>query len=266
MTLAGLLMSIGLATTGGQVLDGPSLVGAVQQERKGAAPAMLEHQRFRIELPVKWGKARKVPTFKSPATWRYDAASQTLEVAIGFGQISAENFDKFDAEGLSALPPLQTAFFSVNESKLAQNLNAVNSGGAYNDNIQSYTKGVMSSTYSVGLAAPLGAAGEIAGMPADFKPLMVYRAKIKSKDVREVVDNLRLVIEGEVTSFGPSGSVVCGKYNNGGGVEAHEITGSTVIRMNDTQCFVAAKLQSVSVNGKGGHYLRWGEPFASVAP
>ena len=264
MGVAALLMSVGLASVGGPVLDGPSLVGAVQQERKGATPAMLEHQRFRVELPVKWGKARKVPTFKSPATWRYDAASKTLEVAIGFGQISAENFDKFEAEGLAALPPLQTAFISVNEAKKAQNLNAVNSGGSNNDNIQSYTVGVMSSTYSVGLATPLGAAGEIAGMPTDFKPLMVYRAKIQSKDVREVVNNLKLVIEGEVTSFGPSGSVVCGKYS--GGVEAHEITGSTAIMMSDTQCFVAAKILSVSVNGKGGHYLRWGEPFPDAAP
>jgi len=264
MVVAALVMSVGLASTGGPVLDGPSLVGAVQQESRGAAPVLLENQRFRIELPVKWGKARKVPTFKSPATWRYDAASKTLEVAIGFGQISAENFDSFEAEGLSALPPLQTAFISVSESKRAQNLKAVNSGGGNNDDFNSYTEGVMSSTQSVGLAAALGASGEIAGMPSNFKPLMVYRAKIQSKGVRAVVNNLKLVIEGQVSSFGPSGSVVCGTYR--GGVEAHEITGSTAIKMNDKQCFVAARITSVSVNGKGGHYLRWGEPFSDLAP
>lgn len=264
MVVAALLMSVGLASAGEPILDGPTLVVAVQQERKGAAPVLLERQRFRIELPVKWGKARKVPTFKSPATWRYDAASKTLEVAIGFGQISAENFDRFEAEGLSALPPLQTAFISVNESKRSQNLSAVNSGGGNNDDFNSYTEGVMSSTTSVGLATPLGAAGEIAGMPSDFKPLMVYRAKIQSKDLRAVVNNLKLVIEGEVTSFGPSGSVVCGKYR--GGVEAHEITGSTAILMSDKQCFIAARISRVSVNGKGGHYLRWGEPFSELAP
>jgi len=143
-------------------------------------------------------------------------------------------------------------------------MNAINSGGSNNDNIQSYTVGVMSSTYSVGLATPLGAAEEIAGMPNGFKPLVVHRAKIQTEDVRGVVNNLQVGIRGGGPSFGPSGSVVCGKYN--GGVEAHEITGSTAIMMSDTQCFVAAKILSVSVNGKGGHYLRWGEPFPEMAP
>ena len=253
-----LMISAALASVDAPPLEGKALAAAIREQTETGAPAALEHQRFRIELPVAWGKARKVPTFKSPAVWRYDAPTHTLEIAIGFGQISPQNYDKFDAQGLATLPPLQTAFFAVNESKRLVNLAAVNSGGSNNDPIQSYTRGVKSQTFSYGLAIPLGEGGEIAGMPKDFKPLMVYRAKIDSQKVREVVDNLKLVIEGEVTSFGQAGSVVCGRFD--GGIEAHEINGSTAIFMTDRQCFVAATIQSVTITGKGGHYLQWGEP------
>jgi hypothetical protein len=257
MAFAALAFSVALASIDAPVLNGEALAAAAREQNRTGAPAALEHHRFRVELPVLWAKARKVPNFKSPAVWRYDARSSTLEVAIGFGQISPQNYDKFDAQGLAALPPLQTAFFAVNESKNNLHVAAVNSGGSNNDEIQSYTQGVRSQTSSYGLATPLGAGGEIAGMPKDFKPLMVYRAKIDGRKVREVVDNLKLVIEGEVTSFGPAGSVVCGQYD--GGVEAHEITGSTAILMRDRQCFVAATIHGVAVAGKGGYYLRWGE-------
>jgi hypothetical protein len=264
MLLAALMVSAGLASIDAPTLDGRALAAAVREQSQTGAAAALEGRRFRIELPVAWGKARKVPTFKSPAVWRYDASTRTLEIAIGFGQISPLNYDKFDAQGLAALPPLQTAFFAVNESTSPVHLAAVNSGGS-NDQIQSYTQGVSSTTLSYGLAVPLGEAGEIAGMPKAFKPLMIYRAKVDGRQIREVVGNLKLVIEGDVTSFGSAGSIVCGRFD--GGIEAGEISGTTAIMMADRQCFVAATIHSVTIAGKGGHYLQWGEPsVANIAP
>jgi hypothetical protein len=258
MLLAALAASAGLASIDAPTLDGKALAAIVREQNQTGAPAVLEGRRFRIELPVAWGKARKVPTFKSPAVWRYDAPTRTLEISIGLGQISPQNYDKFDAQGLAALPPLQTAFFAVNEANSPVHVAAVNSGGSNNDEIQSYTRGVSSTTLSYGLAVPLGQGGEIAGMPKEFKPLMVYRAKVDGRKVREVVNNLKLVIEGDVTSFGAAGSVVCGRFD--GGIVAGEISGSTAILMADRQCFVAATIHSVTITGKGGHYLQWGEP------
>jgi len=264
MLFAALMVSAGLASIDAPTLDGNALAVAIREQNQTGAAAVLEGRRFRIELPVAWGKARKVPTFKSPAVWRYDAGARTLEIAIGFGQISPLNYDKFDAQGLAALPPLQTAFFAVNESKSPVHVAAVNSGGSNNDQIRSYTLGVRSSTLSYGLAIPLGEGGEIAGMPKDFKPLMVYRARVDARQIREVASNLKLVIEGDVTSFGSAGSVVCGRFD--GGVEAAEISGTTAILMADRQCFVAATIHSVTIAGKGGHYLQWGEPLPDAAP
>ncbi len=240
-------------------LDTDGLKTAIQNASAASADngAALNGRRFKVTVPVRYGDTQNLKTYKSPARWRYDYKNAELEITIGLGEISAANYDQFDAQGLDKLPALQTTYFDVEERKVATSFESKEPNKELTSEI-----GIRSLGASYGLATPYPRAGAV-GFPPGFEPLMIARVKVDGSNVTRTVTGMTMVIEGQVTPLAEGGTVFCGKYN--GNLLALNITGDKRKYLQDKQCFVTAKIDRVSIYaGKNSLFKnpllrRWGE-------
>jgi hypothetical protein len=207
--LSALAFSLFLATGATETLDTDGLKIAIQNARapSGDHGAALNGRRFRIIVPVRYGDRQNLKTYKSPARWRYDVRSGELEITIGLGEISADNYDQFGAQGLDKLPALQTTYFNVEERKVATTFETKEANKEVRADV-----GIRSLGASYGIATPYPRAGEV-GFPSGFEPLMIARFKVESANINRTVDGMTMVVEGEVTPLAEGGTVFCGQYN-----------------------------------------------------
>ena len=254
-----LVFSLFLASGSTETLDTDGLKAAIQNARAPSADhgAALNGRRFKVTVPVRYGDRQNLKTYKSPARWRYDYKNNELEITIGLGEISAANYDQFDAQGLGKLPALQTTYFDVEERKVATSFESKEA----NQDVAAEV-GIRSLGASYGIATPYPHAGAV-GFPAGFEPLMIARVKVEGANVNRTVDGMTMVVEGEVTSLADGGTVLCGQFN--GNLLALNITGDKRKYLQDKQCFVTAKIDRVSIYaGKNSLFKnpllrRWGE-------
>ncbi|KQZ03264.1 hypothetical protein ASD21_20905 [Caulobacter sp. Root1455] len=266
MIVSILAVSLLLAGAAPQVLDNAGLTTAIQEAREtpddhGQA---LAGRRFKIILPVVYGDRQNLKTYKSPARWRYDRKKRELEVTVGLGQISSQNYDQFDEQGLSVLPDLQTTYFHVEERKVQTNFEKrVVPGGAGMGAVGVASEaGIRSLGVSYGLATPYPQT-DAAGLPSGFKPLMISRVNMDPIGVRQAVDGMVVVVEGEVVPLANGGPLICGKFR--GLLSAENVTGDKLNFLSDNQCFVTSNIDRVSVyagrtsGGKSELLKRWGK-------
>lgn len=263
MTLSALALSFLLAgaAPAAQVatLDGDGLTAAIRVATEAPANRgeSLAGRRFRIALPVVYGDKQNLKTYKSPARWRYDQKKRELEITVGLGEISSLNYDQFDAQGLSKLPALQTTYFHVEERKVPSTFQK--KGDSFRDVV--VESGDRSLGISYGLATPYPEAGEV-GLPSGFKPLMISRVNMDPVGVRQAVDGMIMVVEGEITSLADDGPLICGSFR--GMLQAENITGDKLNFLSDKQCFVTANIDRVSIyagknsGAKNSLLKRWG--------
>ena len=257
--LSALAFSLFLANGSLETLDTDGLKAAIQNARVASADrgAALNGRRFRITVPVRYGDRQNLKTYKSPARWRYDFKKGELEITIGLGEISAQNYDQFDAQGLNKLPALQTTYFDVEERKVATSFETKEANQEVSADV-----GIRSLGASYGLATPYPAAGAV-GFPKGFEPLMIARVPVAGGNLNRTVDGMTMVVEGEVTPLADGGTVFCGQFN--GNLLALNITGDKRKYLQDKQCFVTAKIDKVSIYaGKNSLFknpllARWGE-------
>lgn len=257
--LSALALSMFLASGAAETLDSDQLKTAIQTASASPSDrgAALNGRRFRVSMPVRYGDRQNLKTYKAPARWRYDYKNSELEITIGLGEISASNYDQFDAQGLGKLPALQTTYFDVEERKIPTSFESKEANREVTTEI-----GIRSLGASYGIATPYPRAGEV-GFPKDFEPLMIARVKVEGANVNRTVDGMTMVVEGEVTPLADGGTVFCGKYN--GNLLALNITGDKRKYLQDKQCFVTAKIDRVSIYaGKNSLFKnpllrRWGE-------
>ncbi|MDB5457920.1 MAG: hypothetical protein JWP92_3505 [Caulobacter sp.] len=248
MAISAQILALALAASP-EVLDAGDL-GQIIEQRATEPAAALAGRRFRISIPVVDGDRRNLRTYQSPARWRYDFASQSLDITIGLGQITAQNYDGYGPQGLGRLPPLQTAFFSTRERRAPITLRRLTPGGGDITNI-----GVSSVAVSHGLAVPFDGAG-VSGFPPGFQPLMTYRAKLPRRALKAAVDGLQLVLEGELTSLADNPPLLCGSFR--GGLQAKAVTGDTQILLRDRQCFLTARVVRATLTRGSGHaFMTW---------
>jgi hypothetical protein len=259
MILSALAMSLLLAGSTPEVLDANGMKAAIQTARESTdlTGQALNGRRFKIVMPVRQGDRQNLRTYKSPARWRYDRGNRELEITIGLGEISPQNYDKFDAQGLAKLPALQTTYFAVEERKVQT---AFVSRAVTHRELVSEA-GIRSLGVSYGLATPYPADGE-AGLPSGFKPLMISRMKMDPANVNKAVEGMTMVVEGQVTSLADDGPLICGGFR--GMLLAANITGDKLKFLTDKQCFVTARIDRVSLYGgkatAGSALLkRWGQ-------
>jgi hypothetical protein len=266
MPVSALALSLLLAGAAPQALGNDGLTTAIREAREtpdnhGQA---LSGRRFKLVLPVVYGDRQNLKTYKSPARWRYDRKKQELEVTVGLGQISAQNYDQFDAQGLAQLPDLQTTYFHVEERKIQTTFEkrVTPEGGGMNTVGVASEAGMRSLGVSYGLATPYPEAGA-AGLPAGFKPLMISRVNMDPIGAKQAVDGMVVVVEGEIVTLANGGPLICGQFK--GALQAENITGDKLNFLSDNQCFVTANIDRVSVYGgktSGGNtplIKRWGE-------
>jgi hypothetical protein len=249
-----LAFSLLLAGATPQALDNEGLATAIDvvrttPESHGEA---LAGRRFRITLPVIYGDAQNLRTYKSPARWRYDRRKRELEISVGLGQISAQNYDQFDEQGLSKVPDLQTTYFHVEERKVPSTFT---SRGAMPGDIL-IEAGSRSAGVSYGLATPYPRAGEV-GLPSGFKPLMISRINMDPTRVKQAVNGMIMVIEGDITTLADGGPLICGEFR--GLLLAKNITGDNKNFLSDKQCFVTANIDRVSIYA--GQNSGWKNPL-----
>ncbi|WP_156400402.1 hypothetical protein [Caulobacter sp. Root655] len=254
MSLSALAMSLLLAGATPQTLDNDGLTTAISAA--GTTPdnhgEALAGRRFRITLPVIYGDAQNLRTYKSPARWRYDRRKQELEISVGLGQISAQNYDQFDEQGLSKVPDLQTTYFHVEERKVPSTFT---SRGAIPTDIL-VEAGSRSAGVSYGLATPYPRSGEV-GLPSGFKPLMISRIHMDPVGVKQAVSGMIMVIEGDITTLTDGGPLICGRFR--GMLLAKNITGDNKNLLSDKQCFVTANIDRVSIYA--GQTSGWKNPL-----
>lgn len=257
--LSALAFSLFLASGSMETLDTDGLKTAIQDVRasSGDRGVTLNGRRFRVTVPVRYGDRQNLKTYKSPARWRYDVSNGQLEITIGLGEISAQNYDQFDAQGLGKLPALQTTYFDVEERKIPTSFETKEANKDFKADI-----GIRSLGASYGIATPYPRAGAV-GFPAGFEPLMIAHVKVEGANVNRTVDGMTMVVEGVVTPLAEGGTVFCGQYN--GNLLALNITGDKRKYLQDRQCFVTAKIDRVSIYaGKNSLFKnpllrRWGE-------
>jgi hypothetical protein len=257
--LSALAFSLFLASGAPEVLDTDGLKAAIQNAKASTTDhgAALNGRRFRISMPVRYGDRQNLKTYKAPARWRYDYTNSELEITIGLGEISAANYDQFDAQGLDKLPALQTTYFDVEERKIPTSFESKEANKEFTTEI-----GIRSLGASYGIATPYPRAGAV-GFPKDFEPLMIARVKVEGANVNRTVDGMTMVVEGQVTPLAEGGTVFCGKYN--GNLLALNVTGDKRKYLQDNQCFVTARIDRVSIYaGKNSLFKnpllrRWGE-------
>lgn len=249
----GALLALALAASANaDTLSANDLNQAIDKAHQGAPPA-LNGQRFHLSLPVLNERSRSLRSFQSPAHWRYKPGDQTLEILIGLGQISAQNYDQYAAQGLAALPPLQTLYFMTDERHRPLMFTTQEE-----DLTTKQDLGEGRNAVSYGLAVPYGEGGTPSGLPKGFLPLMVYRTKVEARFVNPVVDGMTLEVEGEITTLGDKPNVLCGDF--AGGVTMSDVTGKTPVWIKDKQCFVTARINSAIIQNRAGETLaRWGD-------
>lgn len=254
-----LVLSLFLASGSSEMLDTEGLKSAIQSARSPSVDrgAALNGRRFRVTVPVRYGDRQNLKTYKAPARWRYDFKTSELEITIGLGEISAANYDQFDAQGLDKLPALQTTYFDVEERKVTTAFETKEANKDVKADI-----GIRSLGASYGIATPYPRAGEV-GFPTGFEPLMIARVKVEGANLNRTVDGMTMVVEGEVTPLAAGGPVFCGQFN--GNLLALNITGDKRKYLQDKQCFVTARIDRVSLYaGKNSLFKnpllrRWGE-------
>ena len=226
------------------VLDSGDMRGAMKASKTQPAASSLTGRRFRVAIPFVDGARRDLKTFQSPA--RYDYRNGELQVTVGLGQLTADNYDQFQRQGLQALPPLQTVFFDSTQLKDEAYFRDYNGRG---NNVGEI--GVRNITTTYGLAVPY--ANDQSALPPKFEPLMVYKAHMNSQAYRGMVDGMTLVLEGEVTSP----ATFCGDYN--GELTAKDAAQSTRYRVASHQCFVTARINKATIqSGVGAVLASWG--------
>ena len=247
----------------GPILDRADLRHAMEAARSAPAAAPPAGQRFRFTLPFVDGEKRNMRTFQSPARWTYDFTHQTLELSVGLGEISPDNYDHFAPQGLDKLPPLQTVVFDATERTKHVIFKEEHRLAASGEPVKGFDEGWMgytlidgraSTVSSYGLAAPF-VEGGVSALPAGFRPLNIQRIKMQSREARALVDNLTLVVEGETTDLGQTPSVFCGAWS--GRLLAPQINDKLHIQVKADQCFVTAKITKIMVMGPNGVLASW---------
>jgi hypothetical protein len=251
--LASLAFAAAVAVTSATPkIDGPSLRRLMDDTRTVPAPASVVGQNFRVAIPFINGAKRDMATYRSPARWTYDYRLKELTIIIGPGEISPQNYDQFDRQGLAALPPLQSFVFDGSEAKTQITYRQVAPGSA------SYREedGVRSVSHAYGLAAPYDPRADN-GLPKGFRPLMVHKMRLDLRDLRATVSHMSLVLEGELTDLGQTPKVFCGDY--GGGLRAMDKTGDTLTAIVAHQCFATARFSRIAVLGPRGEMAAWAQ-------
>lgn len=248
----GLLLAFALAAGADtSVLSGDDLDKALDAAGQ-SAPTALEGRRFRIVLPVVSDRPQTLRNFQSSARWRYRPGQETLEIWIGLGQITAQNYDQYAKQDLGTLPPLQTLYFKTDEHR---------SSTVFNTSEMLREKqevGDRRVAVSYGLALPYAADGTASGLPKGFLPSMVYKTRLESRYLSPTVDGMTLEVSGVITALGDRPNVLCGGF--AGGVTASSATGDNPIWIEDRQCFVTARIDTALVRNKAGRVLaRWGD-------
>jgi len=266
MSVSALALSLLLAGAAPQTLSNGDLTNAIREAREtpDSHGQALAGRRFKLVLPVVYGDRQNLKTYKSPARWRYNRKKQELEVTVGLGQISAQNYDQFDEQGLSELPDLQTTYFHVEERKVQASFvkRVVPDEDRMNAVGTSSEAGMRSLGVSYGLATPYPQT-DAAGLPSGFKPLMISRVHMDPIGVKQAVDGMVVVVEGEIVPLANGGPLICGQFK--GLLLAENITGDKLNFLSDNQCFVTSKIDRVSVYGgktSGGKtplIKRWGK-------
>jgi len=230
--------------------DGANLRGAMEAARKAPGSTPLNGKPFRIAIPFVDGRKRDMKTFQSPARWTYDYRRHVLKVIIGLGELSSANYDRFDKQGLQALPPLQTVFFDADEIHRDVFIHKYQRERNYSEEAA-----LASIITNYGLAVPYAAGAS--ALPARFEPLMIYETRLDPRDLRARVKGLTLVVEGHVTALGQRPEVFCGDYN--GTLGAQGPTDVLKLVVTAHQCFVTAEIDRVSVIDHGNNPVTaWG--------
>lgn len=231
-------------------LDGADLREVMETARKTPASAPLAGRPFRIVIPFVDGRKRDMKTFQSPARWTYDYRRHVLKVIIGLGELSSTNYDRFDKQGLGALPPLQTVFFNADEIHNDVFIHKYERQRNYSE------EAVLASIITnYGLAVPYAAGAS--ALPARFEPLMIYETQLDQRDLRARVKGMTLVVEGHLTALGQQPEVFCGDYY---GILAARDTNDTLkLVVTAHQCFVTARIDRVVVADGDNHPITaWG--------
>jgi hypothetical protein len=235
-------------------LDGADLRGVMETARKTPASAPLAGRPFRIAIPFVDGRKRDMKTFQSPARWTYDYRRHVLKVIIGLGELSSTNYDRFEKQGLEALPPLQTVFFNADEIHNDVFIHKYERERNYSEETA-----LASIITNYGLAVPYAAGAS--ALPARFEPLMVYETQLDPRDLRARVKGMTLVIEGRLTALGQQPEVFCGDYN--GTLAARDTNDTVKLVVTAHQCFVTARIDRVVVADSDSNPMTtWGPPAA----
>jgi hypothetical protein len=248
----GFLLAMALAASADtSVLSSGDLDKAIDAAGQGP-PATLEGRRFRIVLPVVSDRPQTLRNFQSSARWRYRPGQETLEIWIGLGQITPQNYDQYAKQGLGTLPPLQTLYFKTDEHRSSTVFNTKEMLG------EKQETGDRRVAVSYGLALPYAEDGASSGLPKGFLPSMVYKTRLESRYLSPTVDGMTLEVSGVITALGERPNVLCGGF--AGGVTASSATGDTPIWIENQQCFVTARIDTAVVKSKAGRVLaRWGD-------
>ncbi|MDR7118234.1 hypothetical protein [Caulobacter sp. BE254] len=252
--IGGLLAAGLLATSSGDVLDTAKLRDAMETARQAPAAESLAGRRFRIAIPFVDERKRTMKVLQSPARWRYDYSRGELTVMIGLGQISPENYSGFNLQGLRTLPPLQTAFFDGHELRSPTTTVQIMRGVEKRQEI-----GVQSITTSYGLAIPF--ADGASALPPRFQPFMLHKVRMNQQAYHRLTRGMTLVLEGRLTALGQTPEVFCGDYSGRLSAPETHIDDTVHLSVQARQCFVTARVDTVSVRGGDGVLLAgWGTP------
>lgn len=241
--IGGLLAAAALTGAAPNLMDGPALRDAMENARRAPA-ADLVGRRFQISIPFVDERKRTMKVLQSPARWRYDFSRGELTLMIGLGQISAQNYDHFNDQGLTALPTLQTAFFAGDELRSQITVET------RDHNVEHQDVGVRSIVTNYGLAIPY--ADGVSALPPRFEPFMVQKLKMNQQTYHRLIRGMTLVLEGSVTDLGQKPAVFCGSYD--GRLAASDPRIDDTVRMSVTarQCFATARIDHASVLGTNG--------------
>ena len=254
--IGGLLAAAALTATAPApapgVMDGPALRDAMESARRAPA-ADLVGRHFQISIPFVDERKRTMKVLQSPARWRYDFSRSELTLMIGLGQISAQNYNHFDDQGLKALPTLQTAFFDGSELRSQTTVETMD------HDTKTQEVGVRSIVTNYGLAIPY--ADGVSALPPRFEPFMVQKLKMDQQTYHRLIRGMTLVLEGSVTDLGQKPAVFCGSYD--GRLAAPDPRIDDTVRMLVTarQCFATAKIDHAAVLGTNGVVVAtWPKP------
>jgi hypothetical protein len=233
-------------------LDGAELRQAMEiaAETRDAGP--LIGRKFRVVVPFTDQRALKYRAFKQSARWDYDSRKKRLITSIGLGEITSQNFDAFQENRLSALPPLQTLYFEVESSSTDMPFSRQTPGRGIVHELGKRTRAA-----SFGLAIPYQANGP-SGLPEGYRPLVYSELARPEREAVRWAKQMNVVFEGQITDMGLKPEVFCGAYR--GMVTAKDVTGYTPFLVTDRQCFITARIDRVEVLRGGSVVAHWRKP------